>query len=206
MTGRAAGEAEERDGGDLADGAAAVRLVAYCRAVPNVALRIEVSGGFSGGAYRYESLLLGSVAKFRDEVVAFFSDGFVASSMVSWEFSCVVEELQDAALVRRQDLRPALTLHGGGHIWTFSEDGRFVLDGETLDFEGWQSNINVAVSCFEAGARALVNWDRLQLTLPRGEPLEDGVTWTVVSSAGVTHDQVAGEWIGDFDEAHAFMP
>ena len=78
--------------------------------MPHVAFRIEISGGFSGGHYRYESLLQGSVVKFRREVVAFFNDGFVASSMVSWEFACVVETLQDGALIRREDLRPALTL------------------------------------------------------------------------------------------------
>ena len=144
--------------------------------------------------------------KFRREVVAFFNDGFVASSMVSWEFACVVETLQDGALIRREDLRPALTLRGGGHTWTFAADGSFVLDGEILDFDGWQNNIDVAASCFDAGARALVSWDRLPLTLPEGDPLDDGVTWTVVSSAGVTHDQVSGKWIGDFDQAHEFMP
>lgn len=174
--------------------------------MPKIAYRFEVSGGFSGNAYRYESLLLGSLEELHRELLGFFQDGSNASSMVSWEFVCIVESLKDANLVQRVDLRPALVLMGGGHTWTFSGDGGFVLDGTPLDHEGWQNNINIAAQCFDLGARVTIDWDRLDLSILKGTPLADGEVWSVVNRAGVNHDQTAGQWVGDFFEAHAFAP
>lgn len=167
------------------------------------AFRAEISGGFSGSAYRYESLLTGSLAAVERFIAAMTEEEQAASMMVTEGFAGVIDVLRDGECVHRTSFLPALRFAAGGH--SFVHDGRsWVMDGQVLDDDTRDARLDEIIDAFLGGFTREITLAALELPEVEGEPLREGASITVTNAAGKAYDHVCGQTVGDFGEAHEY--
>lgn len=167
------------------------------------AYRVEVSGAFSGSAYRYESLLTGSLAKVERFIASVTKPREEAMMLITEGFAGVIDVLVDGERVFRTSFLPALRLEARGRV--FVHDGaRWSMDGRALDGGALEERYDEIIHAFLGRFRREISLAALGLPEVRGEPLADGVPLMVTNVAGKTYEHVCGQVVGDFGEAHAY--
>ena len=164
------------------------------------AYRIEVSGPWSGSAYRYHSLLTGSLEVLRSAIPELIDEGG-PSTLITEGFAAVVELLVNEACVFRCSLLPALTLTTSRSTFTFGNDG-WQRDGVVLDDEWIVETAEEIVEAFIEPWEMHLDLDALALPKPSGVPVGDGTVVTVTTLEGYECRQVVGELVRDLPELH----
>lgn len=165
------------------------------------AYRVEISGGFSGSAYRFESLLTGSLREVERFIATMNEDEQSAAMMVTEGFEGIIDVIVDGELIARTSFLPALRFVADGRRFHFVE-GAWAMDDEILDEDALADELDEILDAFSAGFTCEVALAAIELPEVDGEPLADGISLEVTNAAGRTYEHVCGQIVGDFGEAH----